>query len=59
MKFGPTLVGCRVDSNTLSAERRKEEACSRRDGETVSGNDEERLAPDVVNASEISGTALD
>jgi hypothetical protein len=34
-----------------------EEACNNREGDTVSGKEDERLAPDVVKAKEISGTA--
>jgi hypothetical protein len=37
--------------------RKKAEACSRRDGETVSGRAEERFAPEVVSARDINGTA--
>lgn len=33
------------------------DACNNRDGDTVSGRDEERLAPEVVRAKEIRGTA--
>ena len=41
----------------MSADRRREEAWSNRDGDTVSGNDDDKLAPEVVNAKEMSGTA--
>jgi hypothetical protein len=57
MNVGPTCTGCPFFSNVSSAERRKEEACSNREGDTVSGKDDERFAPEVVNAKEISGTA--
>ena len=57
MNVGPTWTVCPILSKASSAERRSDEACSSRDGETVSGSDDERLAPEVVNAKEISGTA--
>ena len=57
MNVGPTCTGCLVLSKLSSAERRSEDAWRRRDGDTVSGSDDERFAPEVVKAREMSGTA--
>ena len=34
-----------------------EDAWSNRDGDTLSGNDDDKCAPEVVKAKDISGTA--
>lgn len=57
MKVGPTCTGSPFSSNRASADRRREDACNKRDGDTVSGKEDERFAPEVVNAKEINGTA--
>jgi len=44
-------------SKDSSADRRRADAWRRREGETVSGSEEERFTPDVVRASDMSGTA--
>lgn len=58
VKVGPTWVACPGDMKYwVSPAVRKVLAWSRRDGETVDGKFVDRLAPDVVIARLIRGTA--